>query len=103
LFLKVPAQRVDVVVDADGREPATVAAHTDGDAMADDGRACALEYNVVAGREKTSPAGAGIAVCVRGDGGRLAAVRIYDDVDPLSRHLQEQPRTESRDAPCMSR
>jgi hypothetical protein len=73
-------------------------------AMADDGCACALEYNVVGRGEKKSQPGAGIAVCVRGDGGRLAAVRIYDDVHPpLSRHLQEQPRTESRDAPCMSR
>jgi hypothetical protein len=47
-----------------------------------DGRACALEYNVVAwGRTELAPA-AGIVVYVRGDSGRLAAVRIYEDVDP---------------------
>ena len=73
-------------------------------AVADDGRACALEYNVVARGGPESPPGAGIAVCVRGDSDRLAAVRIYDDVHPpLSRHLHEQTRTESRDAPCISR
>ena len=73
-------------------------------AVADDGRACALEYNVVARGGTESPPGAGIAVHVRGDSDRLAAVRIYDDVHPpLSRHLQKQTRTESRDAPCMSR
>jgi hypothetical protein len=47
-------------------------------AVNDDGRACALEYNVVAeGRPR-----AGLAVCVRGDDGRLAAARIYDDAVP---------------------
>jgi hypothetical protein len=51
-------------------------------AVTDDGRACALEYNVVAwGRTTLSPQ-AGLAVYVRGDGGRLAAARIYDDTDP---------------------
>jgi hypothetical protein len=51
-----------------------------------------------------SPPGAGIAVHVRGDCGRLAAVRLYGDVDPpLSRHLQANTRIESRDAQCMSR
>jgi SnoaL-like domain len=48
----------------------------------DDGRACALEYNVVAwGQTKLPPQG-GIAVYVRGENGKLAAARIYDDVDP---------------------
>jgi hypothetical protein len=48
----------------------------------DDGRACALEYNVVRwGTTELSPQ-AGVAVYVRGDTGRLAAARIYDDVDP---------------------
>jgi hypothetical protein len=51
-------------------------------AITDDGRACALEYNVVAWGRTRLPAQAGIAVYVRGDGGRLAAARIYDDVDP---------------------
>jgi len=51
-------------------------------AIIDDGRACALEYNVVRwGASELAPQ-AGVAVYVRGDGGRLAAARIYDDVDP---------------------
>jgi hypothetical protein len=51
-------------------------------AVTDDGRACALEYNVVAwGRTALLPE-AGIAVYVRGDSGRLAAARVYDDTDP---------------------
>jgi hypothetical protein len=50
--------------------------------VTDDGRACALEYNVVAwGRTVMAPE-AGIAVYVRGDSGKLAAARIYDDTDP---------------------
>ena len=48
----------------------------------DDGRACALEYNVVRWGETELPPQAGIAVYVRGKSGRLAAARIYDDVDP---------------------
>lgn len=39
----------------------------------DDGRTCALEYNL-AGQP-------GVAVYVRGQSGRLAAARIYDDAD----------------------
>jgi SnoaL-like protein len=56
-------------------------------AVTDDGRACALEYNVVAwGRTALSPE-AGLAVYVRGDSGKLAAARVYDDSDPpLSAH-----------------
>jgi hypothetical protein len=51
-------------------------------AVVDDGRACALEYNVVRwGRSELAPQ-AGVAVYVRGEGGRLAAARIYDDADP---------------------
>jgi hypothetical protein len=51
-------------------------------ALTDDGRACALEYNVVAwGRTPLAPQ-AGLAVYVRGESGRLAAARIYDDTDP---------------------
>jgi SnoaL-like domain len=53
----------------------------------DDGRACALEYNVVAWGRTELPPEAGIAVYVRGDSGKLAAARIYDDTDPpLSAH-----------------
>jgi hypothetical protein len=55
--------------------------------VTDDGRACALEYNVVAwGRTEMAPE-AGMAVYVRGDSGRLAAAHVYDDTDPpLSAH-----------------
>ncbi|MGZ4271384.1 MAG: nuclear transport factor 2 family protein [Solirubrobacteraceae bacterium] len=50
--------------------------------VTDDGRACALEYNVVAwGRTALAPE-AGLAVYVRGDSGKLAAARVYDDSDP---------------------
>ncbi len=51
-------------------------------AVTDDGRSCALEYNVVAWGRTQLPPEAGIAVYVRGDGGKLAAARIYDDTDP---------------------
>jgi hypothetical protein len=50
--------------------------------VTDDGRACALEYNVAAwGRTELQPQ-AGIAVYVRGESGRLACARVYDDTDP---------------------
>jgi SnoaL-like protein len=51
-------------------------------AVTDDGRACALEYNVVAWGRTTLPPQAGLAVYVRGDSGRVAAARIYDDANP---------------------
>jgi hypothetical protein len=51
-------------------------------ATIDDGRACALEYNVVRWGQTELPPQAGVAVYVRGASGNLAAVRIYDDVDP---------------------
>ena len=51
-------------------------------AHVDDGRACALEYNVVRwGATELAPR-AGLAVYVRGRSGKLAAARIYDDGDP---------------------
>jgi hypothetical protein len=51
-------------------------------AHVDDGRACALEYNVVRwGTTELSPR-AGLAVYARGRSGKLAAARIYDDADP---------------------
>jgi hypothetical protein len=50
--------------------------------VTDDGRVCALEYNVVAWGGTPMPPQAGIAVYLRGDSGRLAAARIYDDADP---------------------
>ena len=51
-------------------------------ALTDDGRACAVEYNVVAWGRTALPPEAGLAVYVRGDSGKLAAARIYDDTDP---------------------
>ena len=51
-------------------------------ALADDGRACVLEYNVVKwGKTELFPQ-AGVAVYARGQSGKLAAARIYDDADP---------------------
>jgi SnoaL-like protein len=43
---------------------------------------CALEYNVVRWGKTRLPPQAGVAVYVRGESGKLAAARIYDDVDP---------------------
>jgi SnoaL-like domain len=51
-------------------------------ALIDDGRACALEYNVVRWGKTELPPEAGVVVHVRGESGQLAAVRIYDDADP---------------------
>ena len=48
----------------------------------DDGRACALEYNVVRWGRTELPPEAGIAVYVRGTTGKLAIARIYDDSEP---------------------
>jgi hypothetical protein len=51
-------------------------------AVIDDKRACALEYNVVRwGKTELTPQ-AGVAVYIRGESGKLAAARIYDDCDP---------------------
>jgi hypothetical protein len=48
--------------------------------------ACALEYNVVRwGRTELLPQ-AGVAVYVRAPSGKLAAVRVYDDVEPPAGH-----------------
>jgi hypothetical protein len=51
-------------------------------AVTDDGTACALEYNVVAWGQTELPPQAGIAVYTRGESGKLASARIYDDADP---------------------
>src|SRR3954452_5563987 len=48
----------------------------------DDGRACALEYNVVRWGRTELPPEAGIAVYVRGESGKLPAARIYDAAAP---------------------
>ena len=47
-------------------------------AATDDGRACAMECNLVSRVRIQSPPSAGIAVYVRGLGGRLAAARLYE-------------------------
>jgi hypothetical protein len=47
-----------------------------------DGRACALEYNVVGWGRTELPPEAGVAVYVQGESGQMAAARIYDDADP---------------------
>lgn len=51
-------------------------------AIIDDERACALEYNVARWGKTELPPQAGVAVYVRGESGKLAAARIYDDVNP---------------------
>jgi SnoaL-like domain len=51
-------------------------------AVIDDGRSCALEYNLVRWGQTELPPQAGVAVYERGGSGRLAAARIYDDADP---------------------
>jgi len=51
-------------------------------AVTEDERAYALEYNVVRWGQTQLPPEAGIAVYVRGETGKLAAARIYDDCDP---------------------
>ena len=50
--------------------------------VTDDERTCALEYNVVRWGQAELPPEAGIAIYVRGESGKLAAARIYDDADP---------------------
>jgi hypothetical protein len=50
-------------------------------ALVDDGRARALEYNVVGWADAELPPQAGVSVFVGGRTGRLAAVRLYDDAD----------------------
>jgi len=52
--------------------------------LTDDGRCCALEYNVTAWDGVLLPHQAGIAVYERARTGLLAATRIYDDVEPPS-------------------
>jgi hypothetical protein len=97
---------VDAIVAAfepDGyaREPADVAIHRGRDglrafygrmfsygggirhehcALIGDERTCALEYNVVRWGEARLLPQAGVAVYVQGQSGKLAAVRVYDDV-----------------------
>jgi limonene-1,2-epoxide hydrolase len=56
--------------------------------VTDDGVRCAVEYNAVRWGRYDLPPQAGVAVHERGPDGRLAAVRVYDDVAaPAGRHL----------------
>jgi hypothetical protein len=48
--------------------------------VTDDGTRCALEYNCVRWGSVELPTQAGVAVYERGASGRLAAARVYDDV-----------------------
>jgi hypothetical protein len=48
-------------------------------ALIDDKRACALEYNVVRWGQTELLPEAGVAIYVRGQSGKIAALRIYDD------------------------
>jgi hypothetical protein len=51
-------------------------------ALTDDGRSCALEYNLVRwGKTELAPQ-AGLAVYVRGTTGKLVSARLYNDADP---------------------
>ena len=56
--------------------------HVEHCALLDDGRVSVLEYNMVRWGGTPLPPQAGAAVFVRGESGRVAAVRIFDDVEP---------------------
>ena len=51
-------------------------------AMTDDGVRCAVEYNCVGWGDHELPAQAGLGIYERGPSGLLAAVRLYDDIEP---------------------
>ncbi len=70
-------------------------------AATDDGHACALEYNVVGWGRIALPPQAGVAVHVRGDGGRLAAARIYGDVS-RDRRTSPEPLSTGRDSSTLA-
>ena len=50
--------------------------------VTDDGSRCAVEYNCVRWGDRDLPPQAGLGVWERGADGRLAAVRVYDDIEP---------------------
>jgi ketosteroid isomerase-like protein len=54
-------------------------------AIVGDGQSCVLEYNAVRWGRTELPPQAGAVVYVRGPSGKLAAVRMYDDVEPPPR------------------
>jgi hypothetical protein len=49
--------------------------------VTDDGRRCAVEYNCVRWGTNQVPPQAGIAIYERGPDNRLAAARVYDDIE----------------------
>ena len=51
-------------------------------ALTDDGRACALEYNLIRWGRTELPPEASLAVYIRESSGRLSSARIYDDLEP---------------------
>jgi ketosteroid isomerase-like protein len=51
-------------------------------ALTDDGQRCAVEYTCVAWGGSHLPPQAGLGVYERGGDGLLAAVRLYDDIEP---------------------
>jgi len=55
-------------------------------AVTDDGVRCALEYNCVRWGRHDLPPQAGIGIYERGPDGRLAAARVYDDVEAPFEH-----------------
>jgi ketosteroid isomerase-like protein len=58
--------------------------------VTDDGMRCAVEYNCVRWGSHDLPPQAGIGIYERGPDGRLAAARVYDDVDPPTATLNER-------------
>ncbi|GAA2644965.1 nuclear transport factor 2 family protein [Paractinoplanes durhamensis] len=54
-------------------------------AVTDDGVRCAIEFNFIRWGKHDLPPQAGLAVLERGPNGKLAAARIYDDVEPPAR------------------
>ena len=50
--------------------------------LTDDGVRCVVEYNCVRWGHQDLPPQAGLGVFERSPDGRLAAVRVYDDVEP---------------------
>ena len=61
----------------------------------DDEHTCVLEYNVVRWGDVAPPPQAGVGVYVRGQSGKIAAARIYDDVDPRG-EVTGRPRPRPR-------
>ncbi len=51
-------------------------------AVTDDAATCAVEYTCVRWGRHELPPQPGLAVCERGENGLLAAVRLYDDIEP---------------------